>query len=264
MARKSYPTDLTDIEWEILSELIPPAKTGGHPRTTDMREICNAIYYHLKTGCQWNMLPGDFPPSSTVYSYYRKWQRKGVWEKLNHTLRGQVRSKLGKSTQPTAIAADSQSVKTDQKKGNVYGFDGCKKVKGRKRQTLVDSLGLLLKVVVSEANAPERVLAAYALMELLEERPELLEKVKVMWVDSGYDGDKFALCVWLMIQAHVEVIRRTEQEFQVLPKRWVVERTFGWFNQYHRLSKDYERLTEMSEAAIYAVMTRIMLRRLVS
>lgn len=146
----------------------------------------------------------------------------------------------------------------------MYGFDGCKKVKGRKRQTLVDSLGLLLKVVVSEANAPERVLAAYALMELLEERPELLEKVQVLWVDSGYDGDKFALCVWLMIQAHLEVIRRTEKEFQVLPKRWVVERTFGWFNQYHRLSKDYERLTEMSEAAIYAVMTRIMLRRLVS
>ncbi|ABA25258.1 transposase, IS4 family (plasmid) [Trichormus variabilis ATCC 29413] len=146
----------------------------------------------------------------------------------------------------------------------MYGFDGGKKVKGRKRQTLVDSLGLLLKVIVSEANAPERVLAAYALMELLEERPELLEKVEVLWVDSGYDGDKFALSVWLMIQAHVEVIRRTEQEFQVLPKRWVVERTFGWFNQYHRLSKDYERLSEMSEAAIYAVMTRIMLRRLVA
>jgi len=98
------------MEWEILAPLIPPAKSGGHPRTTDMREICNAIYYHLKTGCQWNMLPGDFPPSATVYSYYRKWQRKGVWEKLNHTLRGQVRSKLGKSTQPSAIAADSQSV----------------------------------------------------------------------------------------------------------------------------------------------------------
>jgi putative transposase len=145
----------------------------------------------------------------------------------------------------------------------VYGFDGGKKVKGRKRQTLVDSLGLLLKVVVSEANAGERLLAAYALMELLEEPPELLEKVEVIWVDSGYDGDKFALSVWLMIQAHVEVIRRTNQEFQVLPKRWVVERTFGWFNQYRRLSKDYERLPEMSEAAIYAVMTRIMLRRLV-
>ena len=128
---------------------------------------------------------------------------------------------------------------------------------------MVDSLGLLLKVVVSEANAGERLLAAYTLMELLEERPELLEKVEVIWVDSGYDGDKFALSVWLMIQAHVEVIRRTNQEFQVLPKRWVVERTFGWLNQYRRLSKDYERLPEMSEAAIYAVMTRIMLRRLV-
>ncbi len=144
----------------------------------------------------------------------------------------------------------------------MYGFDGGKLVKGRKRQTIVDSLGLLLKVVVSEGNAGERVLAAYALMELVEERPELLEKVEVMWVDSGYDGDKFALAVWLMIQAHVEVIRRTNKDFEVLPKRWVVERTFGWFNQYHRLSKDYERLPEMSEAAIYAVMTRIMLRRL--
>ncbi len=117
-------------------------------------------------------------------------------------------------------------------------------------------------MIVSEGNAPERVLAAYALMELVEERPELLEKVEVMWVDSGYDGDKFALAVWLMIQADVEVIRRTDKEFKVLPKRWVVERTFAWFNQYRRLSKDYERLPEMSEAAIYAVMTRIMLRRL--
>lgn len=144
----------------------------------------------------------------------------------------------------------------------MYGFDGGKLVKGRKRQTIVDSLGLLLKVVVSEGNAPERLLAAYALMELVEERPELLEKVEVLWVDSGYDGDKFALAVWLMIQAHVEVMRRAGKEFEVLPKRWVVERTFAWFNQYHRLSKDYERLPEMSEAAIYAVMTRIMLRRL--
>ncbi len=110
----------------------------------------------------------------------------------------------------------------------MYGFDGGKLVKGRKRQTIVDSLGLLLKVVVSEGNAPERLLAAYALMELVEERPELLEKVEVMWVDSGYDGDKFALAVWLMIQAHVEVMRRAGKEFEVLPKGWVVERTFAW------------------------------------
>ncbi len=146
----------------------------------------------------------------------------------------------------------------------MYGFDGGKLVKGRKRQVLVDSLGLLLKVVVSEANGGERLLAAYALMELLEEHPEVLEQVRVMWVDAGYDGDKFALSVWLMIQARVEVMSRIGSEFEVLPKRWVVERTFGWLNQYHRLSKDYERLPEMSEAAIYGVMTRIMLRRLVA
>lgn len=117
MTRKAYSTDLSDSEWTILAPLIPPAKSGGHPRTTDMREVCNAIYYHLKTGCQWDMLPGDFPPSSTVYSYYRKWQKQGIWEELNHALREKVREKVGKSTQPTAIAADSQSVKTTEKRG---------------------------------------------------------------------------------------------------------------------------------------------------
>jgi putative transposase len=103
MTRKAYSTDLSDSEWAILAPLIPPAKSGGHPRTTDMREVCNAIYYHLKTGCQWDMLPGDFPPSSTVYSYYRKWQKYGIWEELNHTLRDKLREKLGRSTQPTAL-----------------------------------------------------------------------------------------------------------------------------------------------------------------
>ncbi len=144
----------------------------------------------------------------------------------------------------------------------MYGFDGGKGVKGRKRQVIVDSLGLLLKVVVAEANGGERVLAAYALMELLEDHPEVLERVKVLWVDAGYNGDKFALVVWLMIQARVEVMHRLTEPFEILPKRWVIERTFGWLNWFRRLSKDYERLPEMSEAAIYAAMTRIMLRRL--
>lgn len=117
MARKAYSTDLSDSEWEILAPLIPAAKSGGHPRTTNMREVCNAIYYHLKTGCQWEMLPGDFPPSSTVYSYYRKWQKQGVWEQLNHRLRDKLREKLGRSVQPSALAADSQSVKTTEKRG---------------------------------------------------------------------------------------------------------------------------------------------------
>lgn len=117
MARKADSTDLNDLEWEILAPLIPPAKSGGHPRTTDMREVCNAIYYHFKTGCQCDMLPGDFPPSSTVYSYYRKWQKLGIWEALNHTLRDRFREKMGRLSQPSAIAADSQSVKTTEKRG---------------------------------------------------------------------------------------------------------------------------------------------------
>nr|ADN14557.1 Transposase and inactivated derivatives-like protein [Gloeothece verrucosa PCC 7822]ADN15686.1 Transposase and inactivated derivatives-like protein [Gloeothece verrucosa PCC 7822]ADN16585.1 Transposase and inactivated derivatives-like protein [Gloeothece verrucosa PCC 7822]ADN16607.1 Transposase and inactivated derivatives-like protein [Gloeothece verrucosa PCC 7822]ADN18401.1 Transposase and inactivated derivatives-like protein [Gloeothece verrucosa PCC 7822] len=259
-----YPSDLSDAEWELLAPLIPAAKSGGHPRTTDIRQVCNAIYYHLKTGCQWRYLPKNFPPPSTVYSYYRKWVKKGVWEKINHTLRQMVRQQVGKSPQSSVIIADSQSVETTEKKGDVYGFDGGKKVKGRKRQLLVDSLGLILKVIVAEAHGQERVLAATAVMELLEENPKLLEKVALMWVDAGYSGDKFALAIWLMIQARVEVIKRSDKKFKVLPKRWIVERTFGWFNWYRRLSKDYEKLSEMSEAAIYAVMTRIMLRRLVS
>ena len=117
MARKAYSTDLSDLEWEILAPLIPPAKSGGHPRTTDMREVCNAIYYHLKTGCQWDMLPGDFPPRATVYSYYRKWQKRGIWEELNHILRDRLREKMGRLAQPSGIASDSQSVKTTEKRG---------------------------------------------------------------------------------------------------------------------------------------------------
>ncbi|PZD72600.1 hypothetical protein C1752_03436 [Acaryochloris thomasi RCC1774] len=144
----------------------------------------------------------------------------------------------------------------------MYGFDGGKKVKGRKRHVLVDSLDLLLKVVVTAANTSERLASAYALMELWDEYRKCLNYVKVLWVDGGYSGDKLALAVWLMIQAKVEVIQRMGPEFELLPKRWVVERTFEWLNWYRRLSKDYERLPDMSEAAIYAVMTRIMLKRL--
>lgn len=146
----------------------------------------------------------------------------------------------------------------------MYGFDGNKQVKGRKRQLVVDSLGLIMKVIVAEAHGGERILAAAALMELLEENPSTVEKIELLWVDTGYSGDKFALAVWLMIQARVEVIKRESKEFQILPKRWIVERTFGWLNHYHRLDKEREKLPEVSEAAIYAVMTHIMLHRLAS
>jgi transposase len=217
MKKKSYPSDLTDAEWELLAPLIPPPKTGGNPRTTAMRGVCDAIHYQLKTGCQWGYLPGDFPPPPTVYIYYRKWMKKGIWQALNHTRRDRCREQVGKSKQPPVASPDSQSVETTEKRGDVSGFDGGKQVKGRKRQALVDSLGLVVKVVVAEANGSERVLAATAVMELLEENPDLLEKVALMWVDSGYGGDRFALGIWLMIQAKVEVIKRESKEFKVLP-----------------------------------------------
>jgi transposase len=227
MSEKKYPSDLSDAEWEILAPLIPEAKTGGHPRTTSMRQVCDAIYYQLKTGCPWQFLPRDFPPASTVYAYHRKWQKKGIWSEMNRFLRERLREKLGKAKQSTVAIADSQSVKTTEKRGEVFGFDGGKKVKGGKRQLIVDSLGLVLKVVVAEGNAGERVLAATALMELIEENPAVVEKIELLWVDSGYSGDKFALAVWLMIQAKVEVIKRKDEGFRVLPKPWIVERTFG-------------------------------------
>jgi len=126
MSHTTYPTDLIDAEWVILEPLIPPAKSGGHPRTTDMRQVCNAIYYQLKTGCQWTMLPSNFPPPATVYSYYRKWQKQGIWESINHQLRDQLRIKLGKSTQPTVVIADSQSVKTTEKRGRSMVLMGVK------------------------------------------------------------------------------------------------------------------------------------------
>lgn len=126
MTKPVYSSDLSDEEWAILAPLIPLAKPGGHPRTTDMRAVCNGIYYQLKSGCQWEMLPKEFPPSSTVYAYYGKWQRRGVWEQLNHALRDQVREQMGKSTQPTAIAADSQSVKTAEKRGRSMALTAAK------------------------------------------------------------------------------------------------------------------------------------------
>jgi putative transposase len=172
--------------------------------------------------------------SPTIDGSYRR-------QSIGQNDRKKVRNALPRASRISNLARSA---------GEVYGFDGGKKVKGRKRQLIVDSLGLVLKVVVAEGNAGERVLAATALMELIEENPAVVEKIELLWVDSGYSGDKFALAVWLMIQAKVEVIKRKDEGFRVLPKRWIVERTFGWLNHYHRLDKDREKLPEMSEAAI--------------
>jgi transposase len=165
MTRRADKSDLSDQEWQLIEPLIPPAKPGGHPRTVDMREVVNAIFYLLRTGCLWEMLPHDFPPYSTVYYYFRGWQKHRIWEQINQVLREQVRVKQGKSHQATAAIVDSQSVKTTEKKGKYTAKGGGKLVKGRKRHIIVDTLGLLMSVVVTEANAPERLGATVALLE---------------------------------------------------------------------------------------------------
>ncbi|MBE9054058.1 IS5 family transposase [Nostocales cyanobacterium LEGE 11386] len=260
--RKPYPSDLSDAEWAILKPLLPTPKGFGHPVEVDFREILNAIFYVQRTGCQWEMLPHDLPPYTTVYGYFQKWQRKGIWQLLHDQVRHQLRQDLGRDEQSTVASADSQSVKTTGKKGEVYGFDGGKKVKGRKRHIIVDSQGLLIGVLVTEANASERLGAVVVLDEAVEE----LSKLEVIWVDQGYSGENFAQAVKQVCgeKVRVEVIQRNSKSFERLPKRWIVERTFGWLNRFRRLSKDYELYTELSEAMIYGSLIRLMLKRMAS
>ena len=258
--RPSYPSDLSDAEWEVIQPLLPQPRGFGHPRTVDLREILNAIFYVQRTGCQWEMLPHDLPPHSTVYRYFRKWCRQGIWQVIHDHLRHQLRQKMGREADSSLAIADSQSVKTTEKRGLVYGFDGGKQVKGRKRNIIVDSQGLLIGVLVTEANASERKAAAF----LLHQERDKLSRLKLIWVDYGYSGPNFE---WFVHQicgelVRVEVIKRNSKEFEVLPKRWIVERSFGWMNRYRRLSKDYEVYTQTSEGMIYGVFIRLMTRRL--
>ena len=259
---QTYDSDLTDDEWHLLEPFIPKPKPGGRPLKHTRRMILNAIFDVNRSGCQWSMLPKDYPPKSTVFDYFSAWRQSGLWVERNDRLRVKVRVADGRKPSPTAAILDSQSVKGAEQGGDAIGYDAGKKIGGRKRHLLVDTLGMILGVCVTSASVQDRDGAVPLLASLYL----LFGRLQIIWADSGYAG---ALVAWVkglrpFGRLHLDIVRRSDDAkgFQLVRKRWIVERTFAWLYKSRRLSRDYEKRVDHSESHIYVCMCRLMLKRL--